>query len=258
MTGSPIGEDDLQAYVDQMLVGQRKLEVEAYLAAHPDIAARIADDIRHRQLLRETLAPVAAEPIPAQLNFARLARERTLPALRWYGVVAGRAAAAALLLVSGGTGGWLLRGALAPPSAGIASLAQEAADNYTVYAADFSHPVETGDRTQLLGWGSQRLRRSVNIPNLRDAGFRFLGGRLVATPHGPALLYMFDNPNGVRLVMLTRNMSIDRNAPMSLRRKGSVGSISWARDGLGFSIVGPLAASSLETVAQSAQAQLAS
>ena len=40
-TGSPIGEDDLQAYIDGKLPPDRQALVDAYLAGHPEVSARV-------------------------------------------------------------------------------------------------------------------------------------------------------------------------------------------------------------------------
>ena len=42
MSNRPITEDDLHAYVDQLLEPERRAEVMAYLDAHPDVARRVA------------------------------------------------------------------------------------------------------------------------------------------------------------------------------------------------------------------------
>ena len=38
----PIGEEELQAFVDDRLAGPRRAAVEAYLADHQDVAGRVA------------------------------------------------------------------------------------------------------------------------------------------------------------------------------------------------------------------------
>ena len=252
----PILEDDLQAYVDGALEAERMAEVAAYLKDHPETAARIEAYAGDRARLREGLSPVAEEPVPPELNLARLIEERKTRADRLGSWRA--AAAAALFLLVGGASGWSLRDLSLSPRAGIASLAQEAADSYAVYAADAGRPVEIGAReqTELVSWASRRLERPVSVPDLSGAGFRFMGGRLVATPHGPAVLYMFDNGQGMRLIMLMRNMAVDKNAPMAEQAKGPVGAVSWSRDGLGFSLVGPLAPSALHPIANQARRQI--
>lgn len=255
--GRPITEDDLLAYVDGALDSRRHAEVEAWLSAHPETAERVAADRRARDLLREALLPIAEEPVPAELNLGRLIERRHRPARNWYRG-SWQVAAALALTVTGGAGGWLLRATQEPPRTGIAALAREATDSYAVYAPDTGRPVEikAADAPQFVKWASRRLDRPVTIPDLSGAGFSFIGGRVVPSPHGPAVLYMFDNGKGTRLALLTRNMAVERDAPMALGSEGSVSSVSWSRDGLGFSLVGPLDKAALHPIADRARAQL--
>jgi anti-sigma factor RsiW len=57
----PITETDLHAYIDDQLGVQRRIEVEAHLSRHPEMAARMMADLRGRDELRLALAdqPVA-------------------------------------------------------------------------------------------------------------------------------------------------------------------------------------------------------
>jgi anti-sigma factor RsiW len=258
-SGRPINEDDLQAYVDDALDTRRRAEIEAWLAEHPEVAAQVATDVRLREALREALLPIADEPLPAQLSLERLVGRRER-AHRWGLWRNGpmQAAAASLLLVMGGVGGWGLRSAQEPPRSGVAALAREATDSYAVFARDVGRPVEikAADSPQFVEWASRQLDRPVSIPDLSFSGYRFIGGRVVPTPHGPAVLYMFDNGRGTRLALLSRNMEVEHNAPMSFDGRGAVTSVSWARKGLGFSLVGPLDKEVLHPIADAARAQL--
>ncbi|MBD3730916.1 MAG: anti-sigma factor [Sphingomonadales bacterium] len=253
MTQRPITEDDLQSYVDNALNPERRAEVDAFLAGNPALRERVDTDIAYKLALREALAPIASEPLPARLNLARLADERRKPRIAGWT----SAAAAMALMLTGGAGGWSLRLASEEPRAGIGSLAQEAADSYAVFAPDLGRPVEiqAADEAQLVSWASRRLDRAVKVPNLSAAGYTFLGGRVVPTPHGPAALYMYDNGSGTRLVMLTRNMAIDKNAPMATDDNGQVTTVSWASQGLGYSLAGPLEPERLHTIADQARIQ---
>lgn len=235
MNGRPITEDDLHAYVDGVLDTVRHAEVANYLGAHPEMARRVGDFSSQRDMLRASLAPIAEEPIPPQLNLARIIearRRRRAPA--WW------AAAAAVLLCVGGLGGWWLRGMGQAGAEGIAALAQEAADSYNVYAPDHVQPVEmrASDQAQFVDWVSQRVHRPMTVPDLSASGYRLMGGRLVATSHGPAAMLMYDDDRGTRLVMLTRPMAADQNAPMSLSSQGAVSGFTWADGGMGYSLVG--------------------
>jgi anti-sigma factor RsiW len=53
-----------------------------------------------------------------------------------------------------------------------------------------------------IAWVSQRFGCSVAVPDLSGSGYRSIGGRLVATAHGPAALAMHDDDHGTRLVLL--------------------------------------------------------
>lgn len=254
MTARPITEDDLHAYVDQALDAARQAEVADYLADHPEVARRVEGYIKQREALRAALAPVAGEPVPPELNLARMLEAPRRPTwLSW------RAAAAALLLLAvGGAGGWAARDVTPPPSEGIAALAQEAADNYLVYAPDRARPVEikAADRAVLLTWVSNRLGRPVSAPDLSASGYRFMGGRLVATAHGPAALFLYDDDRGTRLALLMRPMTVDRNMPMSEHSRGAVEGIAWAEQGLGFSLVGPASSEALHPLADEVRRQI--
>ncbi len=256
MSTGPITEDDLNAFVDRRLDPRRQAEVVAYLETHPEIAKRIEGYAKQRDQLRHLLLPIADEPIPPELNVRRLAelRERRSRSNWW----AAAAAAVIVLPCLGGAGGWMLRGMSEPPLQGVASLAQEAADNYAVYSPDRLHPVElrAAASNELVDWVSQRLGRRVEVPNLETSGYRFMGGRVVATPHGPAALYMYDNDHGVRLVMLSRPMAVDQGAPMRPVSQGDVSGFAWAAKGMGYSLVGPTNSETLHPVADEVRRQI--
>jgi anti-sigma factor RsiW len=251
----PITEDDLNGFVDYQLDPARRSEVQTYLDDHPEIAARVATFSRQREALRAAAAPIADEPIPPQLNLRHLMeRRRRSQAWSWRSM-----AASVLLLVMGGAGGWSLRGGAAEHSetSGIAALAHEAAYTFDVYGVDRSHPVEFGatDKAQLVSWIASRIGRTVSVPDLTASGYAFMGGRLVATPHGAAGLLMYNNGQGQRLAMLVRPMAIDRDTRMSEHDHGEIHGFTWASKGTGFSLVGPARADLLHPIADEVRRQ---
>jgi anti-sigma factor RsiW len=235
VTPRPISEDDLHALVDERLDTARRSEVEAHLAANPEARARVDRLCTLGRDLRTAFAPIATEPVPARLNLAHIVEARRRP---WLQASARQVAAAAMLLVAGGLGGWGLHGALAP--AGVDALAQEASASFAVYVPDRTRPVElaASDSAELARWFSARLDRKVGVPDLSSADCRLMGGRLVATPHGPAGLLMYDDPRGTRFVVLMRPMAEPGDVPMREHRFGSATGYAWAQDGLGYSLVG--------------------
>lgn len=254
MSGKPIAEDDLHAYVDGLLDDARRAEVSAYFEAHPDIAARFARYGDHRAELRAALDPVANEPVPTRLNLMHImAAGRGSRSPSWRS-----AAAAVLLLVVGGSGGWALHGALQPPSEGVAALAREATDNFVTFGSDIVRPVElrSDNASELVEWATQRMGRKPVLPDLSRSGYRMMGGRIVSTPHGAGLMLMYDNDRGSRLVMLSRPMKVDQNRTMTAHSAGNVEGWSWATDGMGYSVVGSLPVDELHLLADDIRRQV--
>src|SRR4029453_8395449 len=246
MTNRPITEDDLHAYVDGVLEPEREAEVAAYLEGHPDMARRVAAFSDHRDPLRKALAPIRGEPVPSQLNLSRIIesrRRRSSPV--WWAI------AAMLMLSIGGLGGWVVRGSLQSSSGGLAALAQEAAYSYSVYAPDRVRPVEmrASDSAQLVQWVSNRLKQPVKLPDLTGSGYRLMGGRLIATSHGPAAMFMYDDDRGDRLVGVTRPRAVDHGAPRPPLPGGRLPGFSGADEGMGYSLVGQAAADPLKPIA---------
>ncbi|MBW6425583.1 anti-sigma factor [Rhizobium sp. XQZ8] len=255
MTIRPITEDDLQAYVDRVLDDKRHRDVSEYLVANPEAAERVSSYRSQAAALRSALETVAREPVPSRLNLTTIAAARA-PARRTGSFRL--AAAAVVLLAVGATGGWIMKSYTLPPSEGVAALAQEASTSYGTFAPDRLHPVEVradgGDRLQQFA--NSALGRPAAIPDLRTAGYRLMGGRVVPTAHGPALMLMYDDDKGSRLVMFTRPMALDQDKPMVATETADVRGWSWAKNGLGYSLVGSLPHADLHSIANVARSQI--
>lgn len=266
MGGRPILEEDLHAYVDEALDAQRRREVREYLAHHPEAAREVEAYALHRQELRASLASIAEEPLPPSLNLARLvqAHEQRTPGGRhasrghwpW-----GMAAAVVLALGLGAGAGWSLRGGgPGGGDAGISALAREATRSYTIYASDTVRPVEMGpsQRAELVEWVSSRIGRKVAIPDLESSGYKFIGGRLVMTAHGPAGLFMYDDASGTRLALTVRPMEVDKDTPVmrTFKGEGSIAGYAWADQGLGYGVVGARRAEVLHPLADEMRRQV--
>ena len=258
----PVTEDDLHAYVDGFLDDARAAEITTYLARNPEPAARVRAYAAQREALRAAFAPLAEAPIPPALNIDRMiATRRRKPAGLW------RMAAAAMVALSqlglGGTGGWMMRGAMAPHQVvGVAALSRAAAESWAIFAPDVLHPVEfrAAERPVLMNWIASRTGARIPAPDLSAAGYRFMGGRVVTTAHGAAALFMYEDRQGTRLVLLGKPMlTEDRNAPLARFEAPRVAGYSWASDGIGFSLAGPatIGANALQPLAREAERQVA-
>jgi anti-sigma factor RsiW len=157
----------------------------------------------------------------------------------------------------GGIGGWSLHEASATLPGGITALASEATDSYRVYASDRSRPVEMGpnERKELVSWVSNRLKSPVAIPDLSAAGYRFMGGRLVCTPHGPAAMFLYEGVGDTPVAVLVRPMTTDKNTRMTEHEDGELGGVTWADMGIGYSLVGTASAGRLHPIADEVRRQ---
>jgi anti-sigma factor RsiW len=254
MNNRPITEDDLQGHVDNRLNAARQAEVTEYLRQHPDEAQRIDSYGKQRDSLRAAFSAVAEEPVPAELNLARMLEARQ----SYHFPVWRSAVAAGIFLCIGVAGGWFLHNLFPPSTNSIIALADEAAYTYQVFAADKGRPVEikAADEAALIKWVSNRLRHTVSIPDLSASGFAFLGGRVIATANGPAGMFMYDNGNGTRLVMLTRPMAGQKDSPVSPRSTSPVQAVTWSKEGVGYSLAGPVPPDVLNPLADEVRKQI--
>lgn len=227
---TPPTEHELHGWVDNALDPVRHAEVKAWLADHPDEAARVNAWRRDAESLRAALAGALTAPArldPARLRHQRRSRRR----VQWL-------AAASLLLALGlgGIGGWQARTfALArPPMA-------DAVEAYRVFASDPLHPVEMGgsDPRGLQQWLSTRLGRPTALPDLRSDGFELLGGRLLSTPDGPAAMVMYQDHQGQRISLYIRQSTHIPAGTQGSRRDGGLLTHYWYRNGYGFAVVAP-------------------
>jgi len=77
-----------------------------------------------------------------------------------------------------------------------------------------------------------------------------MGGRVLASTYGTAaVLFMYDDEKGSRLVMLTRPMQETKTPTMPLNINNIHG-FAWADNGFGMSLVGHASPQTLHTLAQ--------
>ncbi len=240
MTMSEVTEQELHAYVDGALGPDRRRAVQAYLAAHPDAAAKVAAWQRQKQALHALFDPVLDEPVPDRLR--RLARTRR----PW------RHAAMAGWLAVGLVAGWLARGAATPPER-MMSLAREAAVAHVVYSPEVLHPVEVSADQQehLVKWLSKRLGARLKVPDLTAAGYQLVGGRLLPAEQGAAAQFMYQDAGGRRLTLYVRAQGADGgDTAFRYERSQGVGVFYWVDGAFGYALSGEADRSRLLEVAK--------
>ena len=135
----------------------------------PSASRAFADQ---RDALRAALAPIADEPLPAELNLSRIIEQRARRPSPLGGLSRRCCCSASAAPAAGPCAarcwhrrsGWS-RSRRRPPT------------SYSVYAPDRVRPVEVraSDSAELVQWVSNRLHRPVKVPDLAASGYRLDG-----------------------------------------------------------------------------------
>jgi anti-sigma factor RsiW len=244
---APITEAELHAYVDGQLDGARRAAVEAYLATNPAEAERARAYVRQNEQLHALFDSTLHEPVPESLRVPPT-RRRASP-LRYAALLA-----AAVL---GGVLGWALRSE--QPLTITADLPQQAALAHLVYAPEVQHPVEVSAREEahLVSWLSKRLGAPVHAPQLTQAGYELVGGRLLPGTDGPAAQFMYQDVRGNRLTLYVRTAT-DGNHETAFRyaKEDKVGVFYWVDGPFGYALSGEIERAQLLHVAESVYHEL--
>jgi anti-sigma factor RsiW len=247
---SPVTEDELHAFVDGEIPADRRGAVEAWLASHPEDAARVAHWQAQADAIRARYGAVASEPVAARFDVDKLARD----ARSWRAVAAAAVIAAFL---AGGVVGWMAHGASAAAPSRFDIFTTQALDAHRVYVVEVRHPVEvTGaERPHLVQWLSRRLDYELRIPDLEPSGLKLVGGRLLPGPFGPAAFCMYEGPSGERFTIYYARTDSPQTA-MRYRAGERFAALYWVDRGLGYVVSGPPERERLLAVAQAAYDQI--
>jgi anti-sigma factor RsiW len=238
-----VTEDELHAYIDDELPAERRGDVEAWLATHPDDAARVQAWRAMAEALHARYDSVADEAVPKRLEVERLVRQPR----KW---MVGAIAAALVAFIAGGAVGWMAHGASASPSA-FQNFTLDALDAHRLYVVEVRHPVEVAgsERTHLQQWLSKRCGYNVKAPELDGTGLKLVGGRLLPGPQGPAAFFMYESPTGERFTLYISRAETG-STQMRYAARESDGALFWADHGVGYVLSGPTDKDRLSQVAR--------
>lgn len=229
MNGEP-DENELHAYVDGRLDGARRAGVEAWLDANPQRAEQVRGWKLDAELLRALHAhPEAWTPNPAldpgRLRYRLRARRRRHLSI-----------AASLLLTLGfGSGmGWYARGLGAPQSHPPMA---DAVAAYRQFVDADSPPIEfdAGRVSDLQHWLQRHFGDAGRVPDLRAAGYRLLGGRLLSTEQGAAAMLVYQDDSGARVGFYLRPRAQLRGSGQ--RRDGELLAQYWSQRNASFAVI---------------------
>ena len=245
----PVTEDELHAYVDNELPAERRGDVEAWLATHPDDATRVHSWRTMAEALHARYDSIADEAVPKRLEIERLVRQPR----KWvYGAIAATLAA----FIAGGGVGWLARGAAASPSA-LQNFTVHALEAHRLYVVEVRHPVEVpgSERAHLQAWLTKRCGWDVRAPELAAAGLKLVGGRLLPGPTGPASFLMYESTSGERFTIYTAKSEAEATQ-MRFSSEGKESALFWADRGVAYVVSGAGDRGRLTQIAQSVYDQM--
>ncbi|WP_414155584.1 anti-sigma factor family protein [Pseudomonas sp. BNK-43-a] len=224
-------EQELHAFVDDQLEPVRRAEVEAWLAANPEQAARIEAWRSDARRLRAALAGFNDMPHNPQLELAHLRRRVRQRRQQ-------RFASAAVLLLAlglGGLGGWHARESTM--LAGDLPMA-DAVQAHKLFADATALDVQADDPAQLQSWLGQHFNRVGQVPDLSGYGFQPVGARLLANEDGPAALLVFQDKKGERISLFMRSPGGRYDQmPSGQRVDGQLEARYWSHGDYNFALV---------------------
>lgn len=251
-TTDPIPDEVLGSYLDHELERDRRMEVEAYLAANPDAAEFVGKGERLRMALHRLFDRPLTHPLPpAQEALARelgrrMARGERLQSYRRLAV----AAVALVVIFGAGALGWRYMAdeqsgeglfALFPPGApqerlaadGTPSRAEEVMPRVALAIAEGQG---AGVEGQTTAADAAHARRGA--PDFETFGFDLIGARLLARDDGQSMQLVYEASSGARVELFFSPVSESSRRSLTLMEEGPISVLFWHNAGHSYSLIG--------------------
>jgi len=234
----------LDRYVDSELSDSELTEVEAHLRACPACAA---DALSRLQLKRMTQAvghrfsprPEFRRRIDQSISAAKGPRWIR----RWVSAIAA-AAALVLMLISGAV--WLQH---LHSEQALGELA-----DFHVSTLASVNPVDvvSSDRHTVKPWFQGKLPFSFNLPEVQNAPFKLIGGRVIYFQQSPGAQLLFEvGKHRMSVFIFQDRTEMGRlNSVSSLRTKLAFNSETWTEGGLRYFVVGDASPSDVHALTE--------
>lgn len=231
----PIGDDDIQAFIDGRLAPVRQREVEVFLASEPALRIRAEQFRADAQALRAAAQLRRPEPIPASLRLSEVRRRNAARTM----AVHRRLAAGICIFALGTALGMAIpqQAAETPPPRPQMTDAVIAFRAFAGRAGD-AVEVPAAQTAALKRMMSRHLKQNVSVPDLSGLGLAFRGGRLLSSDEGPGGMFVYDDPAGGHVALYMKTLASPRKAALASRQEGDLVAYFWFTGELGYAVLG--------------------
>jgi len=244
MTGAPISEDMIQAYVDGRLPTDHARAVEEHLAEDPADAQRVARYIDQKSQLRHALQAKFDEPVPARLTVVQIRRAQRARQTRRLTALA----AMVTVAIVGATAGWIaspyLDGTRSDPLVAEALSARDGALK-PERSLDPEALARPGAGDQMV---ADTLAVPAKIPDLAKSGFMLTGISVVREANGAGAVQVTyrDRTGRIFTLFIRRSEGRDR---FDLSQRGAMQVCVWQNDSLSVVMLAEMPAKEMLKVA---------
>jgi anti-sigma factor RsiW len=223
-----VTEDELHKFVDGELNEAKTGMVAQIVAGDESLKKKVHEYREISRRLQKIYSEKQPGPIPARFLIA-VSGSNGRPVMR--------AAASVLWLFIGGLIGYGLQIRIDSTDM-IRPLPVEAAFAHAVYVPEVRHPVEVNasEQEHLNAWLSKRMAQPIAAPDLRQAGYELIGGRLLPDAHRPAAQFMFEDGAGKRITLYIRHALDTRPSSFSYTESNALGIVYWIDNGLAYAL----------------------
>lgn len=249
MISMPPSERDLHAYIDHQLSDEDRRLVDTFLASNADVSAQVRAWQQDAQQLRAALSGALQQPANPDLDPA-LIRQRLKRQSRRH------LASAAVLLIAvsiGGFSGWQAR------EMTLLSAAQpmgDAMQAYRLFAQKGLLPADykVNGNGDMQGWLDRYFTQANRLPDLSNAGFKPVSGRLLSTEQGPAAMVVYEDSRGQKISFYVRPPG-PKNflLPRGSRSDGELQAEYWSGAGYNYAMVSPTDTAAAQMLKQTEQ-----
>jgi len=254
MTGADrITALEANALADGELSGDTAVEVRLALVNDEELRATAAWRHALNAKLHAAYDGAMTEPVPARTRRLLAARPAwTIPA------GARRIAAAAAIAVTAAGVGFTTGSLHLGASDEMDRVVRMALGAHQVYAGEIRHPVEVpgSESAHMAKWLGARIGVPFTSPDIADAGFTLVGGRLLAEGPRPAALLMYEDATGRRVTLYMEKWPTGEETKLQQTASGGLNTFYWTDKNFACAVSGNFDPAKLKVVSEQLYAAL--